>query len=146
MDASPGTYVLLLRNDAVQPVDIGRRGRLDARRGWYLYVGSAFGPGGVRARVGRHCRAAKSLHWHIEYLCAVTTPAGAWYRHRAHRDEHAWAAALLTLDGATPVPGFGCSDCRCATHLAYFRRRPALADFQARVDGGVRAAGCTQIA
>jgi sugar fermentation stimulation protein A len=33
------------------------------------------------------------------------------------------AAALEDL-GGKGVPGFGCSDCSCASHLYYFRDRP----------------------
>jgi Uri superfamily endonuclease len=60
-----GTYALVLRSDTSVSAEIGRWGRLAICRGYYLQVGSALGPGGVRARVSRHCRGAKSKHWHI---------------------------------------------------------------------------------
>ena len=48
-----------------------RFGKLTLAAGQYAYVGSAHGPGGLRARVGRHLRAEKPLHWHIDYLTAA---------------------------------------------------------------------------
>jgi len=42
--------------------------KLDLLPGYYIYIGSAFGPGGVRARMLRHLRADKPKHWHIDYL------------------------------------------------------------------------------
>ena len=54
-----GTYALVLRSDVSAATEIGRWGRLTIRPGYYVYVGSALGPGGVRARVSRHCRETK---------------------------------------------------------------------------------------
>ena len=51
-----------------QQLRIGALGVFDFPPGWYVYIGSAFGPGGITARVTRHARAAKRLHWHIDYL------------------------------------------------------------------------------
>ncbi|HYA22015.1 MAG TPA: DUF123 domain-containing protein [Thermoproteota archaeon] len=41
--------------------------------GLYLYVGSARGPGGLRARVARHLRRDKVRKWHIDYLTASSS-------------------------------------------------------------------------
>jgi Uri superfamily endonuclease len=94
--------------------------------GWYAYAGSAHGPGGIAARVRRHLRAAKRLHWHIDYLRAVANPVEVWYATDPERWECRWAEALSTLPGvSTPASGFGASDCCCVTHLF---RLPALPD------------------
>ena len=50
MDAHPGTYALMLQADRRQTVQVGRLGQLAVEPGCYVYVGSALGPGGVRAR------------------------------------------------------------------------------------------------
>lgn len=50
--------------------------------GLYLYVGSAYGPGGLRARLRRHLEGVrKRLKWHIDYLLAAdqATPIAASY-------------------------------------------------------------------
>ena len=52
MNAQPGSYALLLQADRRRTVRIGWLGQLTVEPGCYVYVGSALGPGGVRARVG----------------------------------------------------------------------------------------------
>ena len=122
LPAAPGAYVLLLTANAPVVLNMPRFGKLALAAGQYAYVGSAHGPGGLRARVGRHLRAEKPLHWHIDYLTAalpvihVVTLAvtdGA-------RLECTWVKRLIGLSGASaPAPGFGSSDCRhgCPAHL-----------------------------
>ena len=142
MTADPGTYVVLFRCPAQARVQVGRWGPLTLRKGCYLYVGSAFGPGGVRARVARHCREDKARRWHIDYLGGFVTPLGAWYSHASQRLEHRWALALADMPGAVPVVRFGSSDCRCESHLYYFAKRPDLPEFQTIVQDDVQNWSC----
>jgi hypothetical protein len=72
----PGTYALLLSASHQGVVQIGRLGPLAVQRGFYVYIGSAFGPGSVRARVAHHCRPAPRPHWHIDHLRTVTELSG----------------------------------------------------------------------
>lgn len=51
MQAKSGTYILILSSPARSTIDVGRLGRMTLAHGYYLYVGSAFGPGGLRARI-----------------------------------------------------------------------------------------------
>ena len=119
MKAEAGTYVLVMKNTAVEELRIGSHGLLEIKPGFYLYVGSAFGPGGVAARVGRHCRDDKKLRWHIDYLRQAVTVEEAWYSHSTKRLEHDWAHALSQLDGMETIPGFGSSDRPCPSHLFF---------------------------
>ena len=64
----PGAYVLVLRFSKRLEISVGRLGVLSAQAGYYVYVGSALGPGGLAARVGRHCRREKTLRWHVDCL------------------------------------------------------------------------------
>jgi Uri superfamily endonuclease len=73
MGAQQGTYALLLRARVEQAIEVGALGTLSVRPGTYVYVGSAFGPGGLSARVRRHADGTGTLHWHVDYLRAVTT-------------------------------------------------------------------------
>ena len=114
-----GTYALVLRNHINTTLAIGRKMQLVVRPGYYIYVGSAFGPGGVAARLARHWRHEKKPHWHIDYLRAVTTVIGAWVSYDSLRLEHQWARQLGRLAEMTSVEGFGCSDCSCAAHLFF---------------------------
>lgn len=116
----PGIYLLIFELAAPQAFDAGALGRVTLASGRYVYVGSAFGPGGLRARLNRHQRQDKRLHWHVDYLTSVTPLAGIVARAGAERSECVWARRLLALPGATtPIVGFGSSDCRenCPAHL-----------------------------
>ena len=131
MDALPGTYALILQADQRRIVQVGRLGRLAVEPGCYVYVGSALGPGGVRARVGHHVRLATRLHWHIDYLRRAAALRHVWYSYDCVRREHAWADIFARMPGASiPLPGFGASDCTCPAHLFFFDRMPLLWTFR----------------
>ena len=127
----PGTYVLVLACNVAGKLTVGRLGTMELRKGFYVYVGSAFGPGGVRARVLRHLRDTERCHWHIDYLRERARVVEVWRREEPLRREHEWAAAVSKMRGASVVRrGFGSSDCRCETHLFYFARRPSVRAFR----------------
>ena len=120
LPATPGTYVLLLKANAPIVLDMPRFGQVALPASQYAYVGSAHGPGGLRARVGRHLRAEKPLHWHIDYLTAALPIVDVVAAAGIARLECIWVKRLIALDGTSvPVPGFGSSDCRngCPAHL-----------------------------
>ena len=142
MKPFPGTYALVLRSQQSASAQIGRWGRLNIRPGYYIYVGSAFGPGGVRSRVSRHCREAKSKHWHIDYLREFASPVAVWCSYDTAHLEHRWAKALNNLGDTTPVEGFGCTDCQCEAHLFFTTKEPELVAFSAAVDSGVESCFC----
>ncbi|MFM8319801.1 MAG: GIY-YIG nuclease family protein [Chloroflexota bacterium] len=128
----PGTYALLLRCFEAQPAPVRRLGVQPLAPGWYVYVGSAFGPGGLRGRLKHHLAPAARRHWHIDALKAAAPLQAAWITCDARRLEHAWTHACLRLPGVTvPWPRFGASDCRCPAHLFRWPARPRLADFAA---------------
>lgn len=133
MQSKPGTYVLVLHSEESASVQIGKWGQLDIYQGYYAYVGSALGPGGVLARVSRHCRLVKSKHWHIDYLRERLLLVSVWYNHSSTCLEHRWAGTMERLNGAKPVKGFGCSDCNCESHLYFFTKEPELAEFASAV-------------
>jgi Uri superfamily endonuclease len=138
LKSKPGTYALVLRSPRSVCAQIGRWSRLDIRPGYYIYVGSAFGPGGVLARVSRHCRGAKSKHWHIDYLREFTTPTSIWYSHADPSLEHRWAETLTKMKDTVPIIGFGCSDCKCKTHLFFSPKEPDPAAFAGKVRSSVK--------
>jgi Uri superfamily endonuclease len=109
--AVPGAYGLVIRLDA--PLVLTRPKGVLAP-GIYLYCGSANGPGGLKARLGRHLRKDKSIRWHVDHLTNAGQALGAWVVEGG--DECALVEALHGL--AVPLPGFGSSDCRtCPSHL-----------------------------
>ena len=127
MNREPGTYVLVLECSSRTELQIGSWGRLQLDHGYYLYVGSALGPGGLQARVSRHCRRDKTRRWHVDFLRARTRLVSVWYVQDPRRLEHSWAKALEGVEQATPVQGFGCSDCRCFSHLFFVADDAGLA-------------------
>lgn len=136
LDANPGTYVLSLQSDQRRSLRVGRR-EVVIESGYYLYVGSAFGPGGVRARISRHNRCSKPKHWHVDYLREVSILLRAWISYQSNRLEHVWANRLLNEPGLEAVTGFGCSDCRCDSHLFFASELPDLKWFAGCVGGKV---------
>lgn len=125
MPTEKGTYVLHLSMDTSAEVTIGKLGTFHLAAGWYAYVGSAFGSGGLRGRLGHHLSAVNRPHWHIDYLRQVAMVVEIWYVVSPVRVEHQWAEVLQNLSGANiPVPRFGASDCKCPSHLFYFEAAP----------------------
>ena len=116
----PGSYALLLRLDGARRVRVGiAMGEIDFDRGDYFYLGSARGPGGLRARLGRHLLGGGRRRWHVDSLRAVSAVRGSAYALGEDRLECRWSRALAALPGAGyAAEGFGASDCRtCPAHL-----------------------------
>ena len=128
-----GPYVLLLHQPAPQATVVGALGAVRFPVGWYVYVGSAHGPGGLAARLARHRRRTKDrLHWHIDYIRTHMELVEIWTSSCDARQECEWAAAVSALSGVSIIaPRFGASDCRCASHLFHFNRRPMMSELQA---------------
>lgn len=108
-----GAYVLAIRLDAACAVR-GRGGDRVLPPGRYLYCGSAYGPGGLRARIARHLRRRKPIRWHVDRITRGGAVFAVWAVPGGHECD--LVAALAGFP--TPVPGFGSSDCRhCVSHL-----------------------------
>lgn len=111
-----GAYLLLI--DLPVLIDFSRatlRGTFEP--GFYVYAGSAYGPGGLRARIRRHMRRGKPSHWHVDTLTAAAQRIAAIPIE--HGNECAVAEVMLGTRLFRPsLPGFGSSDCnRCISHL-----------------------------
>ena len=155
LPALPGAYVLEL----YLPQDVSLRvGRLGAARfpaGVALYLGSAHGSGGLKARLCRHLRRdnVSPPHWHIDYLRPIALVRAIGYLVQldvkpAAPLECLWSQALADLPGSCiPLPGFGASDCRlgCPAHLIAFagqeKDRLPLLDRSAWLKALAQAAG-----
>lgn len=113
-----GTYALVIQLEDIKTLPVGRLGEFSLSSGLYVYVGSALGPGGLRARVARHLRTEKRPHWHIDTLTAIAPIVGVWWTVSHIRMECEWARALASLPGVIiPIARFGSSDCGCPGHL-----------------------------
>jgi len=119
-----GVYLLIIWLGKEQKIKIGRLGRFNFKKGFYVYTGSALK--NLEARVRRHRRKRKKLFWHIDYLLAnkyakIANVIGIQTRKRLECDVN---KMVLSLPGAKVlVKGFGSSDCKCKSHLVYFGER-----------------------
>lgn len=116
-----GAYLVLIQLNRSRRLSIGALGEVLFKPGFYTYVGSAMK--GLSARMARHQRKRKKMHWHIDYLRAAADGVEILPLRSSHRLECAIASDLTVL--MTPsVPGFGCSDCQCSTHLFFMPENP----------------------
>lgn len=125
-----GTYILILRLARKRSIRVGRLGKLSFPPGYYAYVGSALGPGGLAARIKHHLKISSKPRWHLDFLRRFARPHEVWVSAEAVRREHAWANSLTRMPAAEPVPGFGCSDCCCPAHLFRFPGPPEFDRFK----------------
>ena len=106
-------------------VPVGALGDISFAAGWYVYVGSALGSGGL-ARLGRHIglflSRGKKPKWHVDYLltCPLIPLRYAVSAPTTERLECLLAESI----GGPGVAGFGCSDCSCVTHLFFREKDP----------------------
>ena len=129
IESRPGTYALILSCTSNARIRIGRLGTMNLQRGYYIYLGSALGPGGLRARIAHHQKLSPRSHWHIDYLRAHTRLRSVWLSYDGRRHEHEWARTIrMAKDAAVPLLGFGASDCGCSSHLYFFWRCPGWSD------------------
>lgn len=116
LPATGGAYALHFELASPLTLEIARLGHPVLDPGVYIYAGSAYGPGGIAARVRRHLNPDKKPHWHVDRVSA----AAACVRIEAFPGgrECDIVVRLLAAGGSVPVPGFGSTDCRvCASHL-----------------------------
>src|ERR1017187_2023294 len=88
---APGTYVLVLRCSSNRTIRVGCLGSIRLRPGYYLYVGSGFGPGGLRAR-NRAIAAdrARALPVPRNELRDRVAIAGLFSRRQSRRTSPSW--------------------------------------------------------
>ena len=138
MHPHPGTYALIFLSSRPSQLIIGRLGTLHLKTGFYVYVGSAFGPGGLKARIAHHRRRAVRPHWHIDYLASSLMLTEIWFTYDPVHREHQWAEIISNTRGVSvPLAGFGSSDCRCEAHLFYCDSRPSGQSFRRKVHAGI---------
>ena len=119
-----GIYCLVFKNPACK-VTVGALGPVPFAAGWHIYVGSALGSGGLK-RLERHIALSQNRDrrpkWHIDWLLKspYLSLRSAIFALTEERLECRLAEAL----GGKGVPGFGCSDCTCTSHLFYRRSNP----------------------
>ncbi len=116
-----GSYLLVMnlrKNVSISP---GALAQTSFRSGFYVYAGSAMR--NLESRINRHKRRRKKLRWHIDYLTPLASSIMAIPFRSARRLECSLARQVAALSDNS-YRGFGCSDCRCDSHLFFFERTP----------------------
>ena len=118
MTQNSGLYQLHITISDIETVDVGRLGRYLFPKGNYIYTGSA--KRGLNARIDRHKRSGKKLHWHIDYLLGAST-AKITSVDTFEFQEGGECTLNQSVNGQHIVRGFGSSDCRnkCISHLVF---------------------------
>ena len=118
--SEPGIYSLLLHLNRPREMKVGSLNAILFPEGYYTYTGSARGPGGLK-RVARHLRVIEGVNssrrWHIDHLLPYTTLVEVFV-FNTRQDLECFIARRVG-ETLTPVKGFGCTDCRCVSHLHY---------------------------
>lgn len=119
-----GIYCLVFKNPGIH-LAVGALGVLDFSPGWHIYVGSALGNAGL-LRVRRHIKLSTERsrvpRWHIDYL--LLSPDFHLESVYCGYTEDRLECTLANLLGGECVKGFGCSDCRCISHLFIRYKNP----------------------
>jgi len=116
-----GSYVLLIELGKDSTIKIGKLGDITFKKGFYAYVGSALN--GLEQRIERHKRSDKKMHWHIDHLLKYAKIKDAFYRESNKKEECQIANKFGKLEN---ISGFGCSDCKCKSHLFYGSKQDIL--------------------
>jgi Uri superfamily endonuclease len=112
-----GAYVLVLHLEKAIHIKFPSVASDQVMPGWYVYVGSARGSGGIRARVKRHFRYKKTAHWHVDRLTVHAVEMAA-LAVAGGRECEIVGKLLNSLQFKVAVAGFGSTDCsRCESHL-----------------------------
>jgi len=115
-----GIYTIVLRLEADRDIEVGSLGSVRFERGYYAYTGSARGPGGL-VRVKRHLAVMEGTNsvqrWHIDYLLPYSTLVEVV----ATKTDEDFECSIARKIGERLhfVKGFGCTDCRCPSHLHF---------------------------
>jgi len=109
-----GTYILILDMPEIS-VRVGALGILNFTKSSYCYVGSAMN--GLDQRIARHMSKEKKIRWHIDYLAMECRSMEAYESVDKDISECELCAIVQNNGGKEAVKGFGCSDCKCPTHL-----------------------------
>jgi Uri superfamily endonuclease len=117
-----GIYVVLAELDEETSIQVGATRKYHLQKGYYLYVGSAMSS--LESRIRRHLSSKKKCHWHIDYLLGRARIQNIIYAETEEREE--CHLANLLAQRLSAVEGFGCSDCRCRSHLFFCSEPQAL--------------------
>jgi Uri superfamily endonuclease len=110
-----GSYLLLIELKKEILISIGKLGKKNFSKGYYVYIGSALN--NIENRILHHLGKDKKNHWHIDYFLSYGRIIKIFYKENNIKEE---CMIVKNLNKSLcPVLGFGCSDCKCNSHLFY---------------------------
>ena len=114
-----GAYCLCIKIREDITVEVGALGNITFPKGEYVYVGSALNS--LEPRIERHMLTStgdhKVTHWHIDYLLREPSVTIHIVYVIETDEKLECSIAEKVAEKGQPVRGFGCSDCRCVSHL-----------------------------
>lgn len=116
-----GDYMIVLQMEEDSTITVGSLGDIRFPKGYYVYVGGA--RKNLDQRIAHHKALRKRRHWHMDYLRNACRFTGAIPIRTKEDLEHKLAEALSGIADWT-IPGFGCTDCSCKSHLFGFHQNP----------------------
>ena len=116
-----GCYCLIINLDKTSEIDIGKLGKFNFNKGYYIYVGSAMNS--LTARIKRHLSEEKKIHWHIDYLLKNGNAEISDVIYNVSDEKIECELSEEISAKSEGITGFGCSDCNCESHLYYLKNR-----------------------
>jgi sugar fermentation stimulation protein A len=120
-----GAYVLVIELKSKKSITVGSLGRIEFKKGFYCYVGSAIGNATIENRCKRHLKKNKKMKWHVDYLRKKAKIIGIFAIPSKKKIE-CEIAKEISKKADNFIPRFGSSDCNCKSHLFYFKDKSSL--------------------
>lgn len=111
-----GSYCIIFNLKKEVKIRVKSGKEFNLPNGNYVYVGSAFNSGGIRSRVIRHLKKQKKAHWHLDFITTNDSFSPTKILIFPNQRIECSIASTISKVGK-PVLGFGCSDCKCESHL-----------------------------
>ena len=113
-----GCYCLIIELNENKKLKIGSRLKIDFKKGYYVYIGSAMN--NLKSRVKRHLSNEKKLRWHVDYLLKHSEITEVIYN--VDKKVECDLSKEMSKNNEY-IQDFGCSDCDCESHLYYFKNK-----------------------
>jgi Uri superfamily endonuclease len=115
-----GAYLLIIKVKKPNKIKVGKLGKIEFEKGYYVYVGSALK--NLEKRVERHFKKEKKIKWHIDYLLASKFAFLEFaIVFSSKKKIECKISRLLEKFANSLIKNFGSSDCKCKSHLYYFK-------------------------
>jgi Uri superfamily endonuclease len=131
LGSEKGTYVLILKLEKESIIKVGALGMRTFKIGFYAYIGSAFGRGGLKARISRYSKVRRQ-RWHVDCILDSMETIEVWAIPNTRIEEELAGDAIKVFDC---IKGFGCTDKRGdISHLLYLSNKDLLSEFKRLIE------------